>query len=450
MKHASQRFLVGLTDLFREKPAASLFAIYLVGSVFLPISTFGNLVEQSDAFVQVLGNALPYGSWWNRAVLLGPMVLILAILRTWLIGTRATLSWPDWMMLMWVLVPVLTGFANDSPLTSDIWQSVYLALTWGAPFAAVRLTVRGKQEIPAALRIIVTVGVITAVLALMEFAFGRFFYAGIYGWHPFKDQGLTRYFGHRPLLFFEDPNQIGMWWATLAIAAWTVWRRSRNTVARGWLMLAVATPFFFQAIGASLLTVGGLGILQIGRRRVIASILIALFLLAVCLIVIRGPLLRYGRQFSESTYAGQIAKSILRNSSMGSFGWRMVLEERNEHLLRQRIAFGWGDVNYWRQDQISERPWGLATLVVGAYGIVGLCVWGVMTVVPCAIVFARGTGRYSADDLPLRALTVILLIHGVDASLNSAYFLPIIMCLGMVCSELEIPARPADDFRLLG
>ena len=117
----------------------------------------------------------------------------------------------------------------------------------------------------------------------------------------------------------------------------------------------------------------------------------------------------------------------------------MALEERNEHLLRQRIAFGWGDVNYWRQDKINERPWGLATLVVGAYGIVGLCVWGVMTVVPCAIVFARGTGRYLADDLPLRALTVILLIHGIDASLNSAYFLPIIMCLGMVCNELGIP-----------
>ncbi len=439
MTHAPQRFFVGLADTFREKSAASLFAIYLVGSVFLPISAFGNLVEQPDAIVQVLGNALPYGSWFNRALLLGPMVLILAILRTCFMGTQATPSWPDWMMLMWVLVPVLTGISNDSPFTSDIWQSVYLLLTWGAPFAAVRLTYRGKKEIAAALRIIVTVGVITAGLALMEFAFGRFFYAGFYGWHPFKNEGITRYFGYRPLLFFEDPNQIGMWWATLAIAAWTVWRRSRITVARGWLMLAVTPPFFFQAIGASLLTVGGLGILQIGRRRVIASILIALFLLAVCLIVVRGPLLRYGRKFSESTYAGQAAKSILQNSSIGSFGWRMSLEEKNEHVLRQRIAFGWGDVNYWRQDKNNERPWGFATLVVGAYGIVGLCVWGAMTVVPCTIVFARGTGWYLADDLPLRALAVVLLIHGFDASLNSAYFLPIVMCLGMVCSELGIP-----------
>lgn len=437
MTHASQRFLLGLKGQVREKPAASLFVVYLLGSLFLPIAAFGNLVEQSDAIVHVLGNALPYGSWLNRAVLLGPIVLSLAVLRTWFVGTQASFSWPDWMMLIWILVPVGAGIANDSPFTSDIWQSVYLALTWGAPFAAVRLTYRGKQEIQSALRIIVKVGVLTAALALMEFAFGRFLYASFYGWHPFKDEGSTRYFGYRPLLFFEDPNQIGMWWATLAIASWTVWRLSRNAVARRWLLLAVTPPFFFQAIGASLLTAAGLAMLQIRRRRVIASILIGLLVFAVCLIVLRGPLLHYGRQFSKSSDAGQIAQSILRKSSIGSLGWRMALEERNEHLLRQRIALGWGDVNYWRQDNVNERPWGFATLIVGAYGIVGLCVWGLLTVVPSAVVFARGTVWYLADELPLRALTVVLLIHGIDASLNSAYFLPIVMCIGMVCSEMK-------------
>jgi len=273
----------------------------------------------------------------------------------------------------------------------------------------------------------------------MEFAFGRFLYSVFYGWHPFGNEGTTRYFGYRPLMFFEDPNQIGMWWAAVAIAAWTVWLQSRSTVTRWWLLLGVTPPFFFQAIGASLLTVAGIAILKIRRRRVIGSILFALFLFAVCLIVFRGPLLRYGRQFSESTYAGQAAKSILRNSSIGSFGWRMALEERNEHLLRQRIVFGWGDVNYWRQDKINERPWGFATLIVGAYGLIGLCVWVAMTVVPCVYVFARGCDWYLADELPLRAFAVVLLIHGIDASLNSAYFLPMVMCLGMVQSELANP-----------
>ena len=115
--------------------------------------------------------------------------------------------------------------------------------------------------------------------------------------------------------------------------------------------------------------------------------------------------------------------------------------EANESLLKQRIWFGWGDVHVWQIDAASWRPWGLATLVTGAYGVVGFCIWGSITLVPWGIAAVRSKNRSVwpegwPGDMAIRSFTVILLVHAIDAALNSGYWLPIVFCVGMVNTQL--------------
>lgn len=425
---------VSILRLRRDHGAACLLGFYVAGDLLLPIASFADVADQPNAFMQVLGNALPYGPWINRATLLGPLLLILAIVHAARFNLgRPRPHWLDGTMLLWILTPMLVGLANDSPWTKAVWDSAYLALTWGTVYAAGRIAYQRPEDLMDCLWVLVGLGAVSLAVALTEFVGGRFWYDTLYGFHPFYSQGESRYFGYRPLLMFEDPNQIAMWWTTVALASLTLlWSRVQPKPPAWLLALLVVPPFWFQAVGGSLLTLFGAAALRLrGRRAIAIAAMIGLLVLGG-LFVFRGPLLQFGRQFVETSPAGQAARGLLRNSSLGSFAWRLGLEEKNAALLRERIGFGWGDVNFWRVDADSSRPWGLATLITGAYGAVGFGIWLSLALLPCAAVFLHGAKRSACDGWPLRGVAVIALVHAIDASMNSAYWLPVVFCIGMM------------------
>lgn len=350
-------------------------------------------------------------------------------------------------MLAWVAVPAVCGLFNPSEWHHDVGQSLYMAMVWGMPYAACRWAYRNQQDLVDALRVIVYLGLGSLVLAAFEFAFGRFWYTSLVGHHPYVDQGPSRYFGYRPLLFMEDPNQIGMWWTTVALAAMGLVRvRSTSTagdkaIMPGWLAGILAVPpFLFQAIGAAILTIVGAVALACHRKTLLIAFV---FLIGVGGVgfALRGPLLRHGRQFVESSPLGPTIRNVLRRSSIGSFGWRLGLEESTIELIRERALVGSGSVNFWREISRIERPWGMATLITGAYGLAGLSAWTIMFLMPCYMGLAardtRGKHHDPGGRSVLRALLVILFLNFVDAFLNCGYLLPCLCLLGLVNSWIE-------------
>ncbi len=128
-------------DSLLHAPAALIVAVYTFGHLCAPIAPFDYLHAHPHALVQVLGNALPYGPWFNRAVFLGPLTLLAALV---MMSTRARLSrpgftWLDMLVVGWILSPAVAGIANPSPWVDDIWQSIYLALVWVRPMQRVAL-----------------------------------------------------------------------------------------------------------------------------------------------------------------------------------------------------------------------------------------------------------------------------------------------------------------------
>ena len=54
-----------------------------------------------------------------------------------------------------------------------------------------------------------------------------------------------------------------------------------------------------------------------------------------------------------------------------SFGWRLRVEERAARVALQRPVLGWARWDWWRLGTEGERPWGLVSLALGMYGVVG-------------------------------------------------------------------------------
>ena len=428
--------IVLITNCFcRASPAACLFALFLAGNLFLPIASFDHLSDPSNSYVQVLGNALPYGPWLNRATLLGPVVFAFALVVAWRSRRCPVFHWLDSLVGLWILTPTLVGVFNDSPFVADLFQSLYLALTWGTPYAASRMVFNSTQDLHATLLVLCMFGFVTFALALLEFAFGRFLYAVLYGFHPYYLEGVTRYVGYRPMLFFEDPNQIAMWWMTIAVASLTLLKERVPNSLRQWALLTLPTsPFLFQAFGASLLTLIGAMVLRMRHLKSFRIVVISILIMTMSAFALRGPVLRFGREFVDTNPSGKFIRSILRGSTIGSFGWRLGLEDDAYASLKLRPVFGSGSVNFWRTgNQQQERPWGFATLVAGAYGLVGVGVWGgMMLIPPCWILLRRNL--IASAVRPIDGIATIVGLHCVDALLNSAYFLPVVFCLGLVVS----------------
>ena len=55
--------------------------------------------------------------------------------------------------------------------------------------------------------------------SVIEGALGPQVYDRVYGPHPLATDGAERYLGFRPLAFFEDGNQFGIWISLAALAA---------------------------------------------------------------------------------------------------------------------------------------------------------------------------------------------------------------------------------------
>jgi hypothetical protein len=427
----------------RSSPAVCLFSLYLAGSLFLPIASFANLAnlanlgDQGDAFVQVLGNALPYGPWFNRATLLGPIVLIIAFWIAWRNRRWPAFHWMDTWVGIWIVLPALVGVFNDSPYSDDGIQCIYLALVWGAPYAASRIVCYRSLDSYRILQVICWFGIATFALALLEFFFGRFFYSMLYGFHPFYLQGVSRFIGYRPMLFFEDPNQIAMWWMTVAVSSIAVLNQQPKRTPPNWLLWILSTtPYLFQAFGAGILTLLGACALKVRRLPFIRNVVIATLVFTIVVFVLRGPLLKLGREFIDSNPAGKSIRSVLREGSIGSLGWRIALEDDVYSVIKKRPYCGWGSVNFWQtEDPLQKRPWGLATLVTGAYGVIGVGVWGMMLWIPSVwIVIRRNHGASSA--MPIDSLAILVGLHAIDALLNSAFFLPVVFFLGFLVSSI--------------
>ena len=285
-------------------------------------------------------------------------------------------------------------------------------------------------------------------IALIEGVFGPTVYGWFYGLHPFRFDGIQRYLGFRPLGFFEDGNQYGIWVAATALAAIWLWQSPPSSRMRGHLAaiaaLSLAVALMSQSWGAILLLGAGLALSWTTGRSTMRWVLPVLLLLTLSggAIYLSGkvPL----RALAENTAIGRQMVEIIRSSGRGSIIWRIARDQTALPIIASQPLVGTAQWDWWRKN--NERPWGLALLILGQFGLIGLVLAFGSLLTPALRALATkghsGTWRIQ----PALPLAVIVLMASADALLNSFFFYPAILAAGALTPRHRLPheARAAD------
>lgn len=414
---------------------------YLGGWLLLPVGWYPPLPPDVIFPFWLTGAAVPSDMLWTKAAFI-PLALLagsaLADRPAW-----RGLRWHvlDGVVLAWCLWPLLQGLLRAEPgAPSALAACLYQLATWGGSWLLGRLYCSRPQDRRATLVALAWAGAACLPWALLEGVGGLQTYGWFFEPHPFRLDGVDRYLGQRPVAFFENGNQYGVWVSLCALAGLVAWRwpdadepgagASRLSLAVGlaWLVALAA-----QSVGA--LVLAGLGYLMTwGRshRWVRRGLLVALSGAVVLGAVYASgvlPLMAWGK----NTALGRQAVQAFRVVGRGSLPWRVAQDQRALPIVKQRPWVGQARWDWWRP--AGTRPWGLVMLVAGQFGLLALGLMMTLLLVPVWLGWrtppGQSPGRAAGAGSALRAgAAMIVLMATLDAMLNAFFFFPALLLAG--------------------
>ena len=76
------------------------------------------------------------------------------------------------------------------------------------------------------------------------------------------------------------------------------------------------------------------------------------------------------RTIAKDTVIGRRMVDIVRSTGRRSITWRIARDQRALTLIGAHPVLGTARWDWWRKN--DERPWGLALLIFGQFGLIGL------------------------------------------------------------------------------
>jgi hypothetical protein len=376
----------------------------------------------------VIGTALPTDLLVTKALVipLGIMIGLLWRARPAFRNLRFHLA--DGAMAAFCLSPLLPMVAGHIGAGAAMVQIGYLAGVWGGSWLIGRTLLKDRAGQADLVRAMAYSGLALIPFALVEGLKGPRLYNLAFGNHPFYGDGVTRYFGARPLGLFEHGNQYGIWIAMAALAANSLAlrreTRSRPTIAMALALSACAIAS--QSIGAIVLAAIGTVWLVMATRVRRATLIAGALLLAVVLATYATG--KHGVEYlAYNTAPGQAALKALKASQRGSLSWRVHRDVEALETIRQTPFTGRGQWDWWRA--LGKHPWGLPLLVAGQYGLLSLAFLAFALLSGAVRALWRGSG----DVLP-----VVVILSAIDAQLNSfIYFNAILAAAAIAAWSLD-------------
>ena len=403
----------------------AMWIVLIGGWLLLPPAIYAEVGESTVFPFWIIGSALPSNLLFTKAWI-APAIAILGSLlfdrQRW---SQLRWHWTDLALLGFCMWPMCQSLlvAKSDPVG---WvSSVYMLGAWGLPWLIGRLCLCDRRDAKA-LTAVVTIATLALLPVIIIETVSTFrVHTVLFDMHPFAFDGAPRYFGYRPQLLFEHGNQYGLWCTGATIAAF--WRLGEAPPGgrRLWVALFVtllAITIASQSVGAILLMFGGLAMLAIPQSfRIVRTVgaigLVAGLLLATLYASRIVPL----RNIAENTAFGQAVVGGFRATGRGSFVWRIGQDMKTLPLIAENPIVGSGRWNWFMP--VDSRSWGFPLLVVGQFGLIGLALLAM------ALLGAlyRHINNAAHERAASRLFTVILLLFGFDALLNSFLFYPAIL-----------------------
>lgn len=428
----------------------------VAGWLLLPTARYPDNVAGVEFPFWIMPACLPANPYVTKALVIGLACLVGAGTFDPRTLSRFRPGWCDLPILGWCLLPLVSSpFQGTGPWAMAA-NSHYLFLAWGVPYLMGRFYFNDLEGLRELAIVVIAGGLLYVPLCVVEFLISPVFYKTLYGFHPFRWQGAERYVGHRPLVFLEDGNQLGIFMATTALIA--VWLGRSGRLPRFGrlpacvpLVMLCATALLTQSVGAILLFLAMLGTLEILRRtRHIA--LLTLMLGGVLLLAYLGARATNAidaKGLVQKTALGRQAIAVLRGFDRASLGWRLQVEERQTRVALERPWLGWGRWDWWRHGGHEERAWGLPTLALGLQGLLGWVLLLTVLWLPLGRLLWLWPVRLwmSPAWAAATALAAALTINALDAVLNGAFLLWLVAVAGGLV-HIQGWDRPHRSYRI--
>lgn len=374
--------------------------------------------------------------------------------------TRFMPGWWDIPVLLLCVSPLPGALLNELSLLQTIEQLGYMLIVWAVPYLLGRVYLADTAAMLQAAKYLAMAAIIYLPICLLEFLIAPFVYNLVYGFHPFRADGAVRFVLYRPIGFLEHGNQLGMWYASSALVTFWAWRSGAMKSVFGIpgvaavAILGVAT-LIFQSIGSVLLLGAAMVLLAVLHYMTPKVKRLALAGLGVCVI---GGVLLLGLRVTGVASVEGIAnklgvagflKTYADQLGIRSLAWRLKLEDQHmRHVAKSGLVFGLGKTNWWEESKNdaevnvdgstdskfnSTRPWGIWLIIFGAYGVIGLLAWLVVSVLP-GVCLVLHRGPPDATQKIVDAMAMLMMINFVDAFMNAVYPVPFFVIAGGLCT----------------
>lgn len=445
-------FFAAAFGAFRALPVRpALLLVCLGGWMLLPVGTYPP-TEGATFPWWISGLALPSDMLVTKAWVAPVTALLWGVVFDPGALGRLRPAWADALMAAWCLWPLTGGLLAGKADPDPGVATLYVSGVWGAGWTIGRIWFRDPEERLLLLKGLGLSAAACLPIALVESTAPPSLYALVYEPHPFRLDGVERYVGYRPLGFFENGNQYGIWVCLGAVAAmWVavVTAGTRGGAAfAGVAVIATALALAAQSVGAiALMMVGGVGLLAWN-----APLTLPAFMGFAVLTGLAGALHLSGvvplEWVARETPPGQWLLDTFRALGRGSFLWRIAQDIKVLDFFHASPLTGTAEWDWWRP--AGSRPWGLAMLLAGQYGLVGV---GLAFGTLAAVAFRTAVRRHGRPvwttggaALPLALIVVLALGDGV---LNAFLYFPAMLAAGAIAGGTRpaVPPRAAHVHR---
>ena len=416
---------VALAGFARARERA-LWPLFFLGLVWLPP------VIDPQAWPQepwlVIGGALPSGNPSGKAQFV-PLACLLGALAFARARPKFVFTPADGAVAAFCLWPLAQAALLGGAAFPALISTVFLIYTWGALWMLGRLYLRDRAGLEAFATSLCIATVALLPLIVVEQASAHRVHEWLYGPQPFARIGQDRWIGNRPLLFFEDGNQYGLWLACAALCATWLWKIGPRPEKAALAAVLLACALASQSAGAIILLLAALALLFLRPLR--RAALLAgpvLLVLAVAAGVSVGALYLTGAIDPKGLVLGNPVGSAiyegLRAAGRGSFSWRLAQDLKTFPAIRDSLLFGTGQWDWFRPS--ATRPWGLPQLILGQFGIVAWALLALAGALTVRRLCARGPDTRPGMVLP----GLLIAIAAMDSLLNSFLFYPAVTLAG--------------------
>lgn len=414
-------------------PRSAVLFVLLGGWLLLPVGIYPPDASFSAFPYWLIGAALPSDMLITKAWVAPASALLGAVFLDRQRLRRHRFNAWDLPMALWCLWPLLQWALRPDAQPAPMLACAYLLGSWGFTWLLGRLYFGSHEDQSALLHGLAWACLACVPFSVLEGVSAPDLYASLYEPHPFASDGASRYLGWRPIGFFEHGNQYGLWVCLCALAALWVWR-SRVAEQRaswwGWGAMAVCgMALLAQSVGALLLLGVGLAVLTLMARVRLQT----LWVITLCVSFLGGAVYLSGvvpiTQLGKDTAIGRKVVEVFKATGRGSFTWRISQDQKAIDLVKSTALVGHGHWDWWKS--LNTRPWGLALLLVGQYGLIGLlCAFGAL-LAPAALCLWRApvASPWQLSGAPVILATIVVLTI-MDAGLNSFIFFPALMAAG--------------------